>query len=146
MSASLICIFVSCHLVLFSTLPKYLHSFCGHKGCTLLFFWKYINLCCIWCIDGRCVLRLPRFHTAVSVSGRKLYVYIGWHEMGRWGIAILKIIPIGSIAGFLITGSKITLSKAFDSTSPCHKPRSMSNAWIAHGFWLTLWILWHYFN
>ena len=27
-------------LVLFSSLPKFLHSFCGHKGCTQLFFRK----------------------------------------------------------------------------------------------------------
>jgi hypothetical protein len=137
MSASLICVFISFQLVLFSTLPKYLHSFCVHKWCTLLFFWKYINLCYVWCIDSKCVLRLPCFHTAVSVSGRKLCVYIGWHEMGRWGVAILKIIPLWLIAAFLMTGNKITLSKAFDSsTLPCLKPCYMSNAWNAHGFWL----------
>jgi hypothetical protein len=39
--SNLICIFlVSCQLVVLATLPKYLHSFCGQKGCTLLFFWK----------------------------------------------------------------------------------------------------------
>jgi hypothetical protein len=108
--ANLICVsLVSGQLVLLSALPEYLHSFCGHKGCTPLFFWKYINLCYVWCTDGKRLLRSPHFCTAVSVSGRKLYVYMGWHETGRWGLAILKLIPLGSFAAFLITGSKITL-------------------------------------
>ena len=31
---------VSLQLVLLSTVPKYLHLFCGRKGCTWQFFWK----------------------------------------------------------------------------------------------------------
>jgi len=42
--SNLICIFlVSCQLVVLATLPKYLHSFCGQKGCTWLFFWKILT-------------------------------------------------------------------------------------------------------
>ena len=37
--ANLIRIFsVSCRLVLLSAIPKFLHSFCGHKECARLFF------------------------------------------------------------------------------------------------------------
>jgi len=44
---SLICIFlVSRQLILLSALPKFLHSFCGQKGCIRLSFWKfYLNWC-----------------------------------------------------------------------------------------------------
>ena len=39
--ASLICIIlVSRQLVLLSTLPEFLHTFCNQKGCTPLFLWK----------------------------------------------------------------------------------------------------------
>ena len=39
-------ILVSRQLVLLSTHPKFLHSFCHQKGCTQLFFWKFsLNWC-----------------------------------------------------------------------------------------------------
>jgi hypothetical protein len=48
--SNLIFIFVvSCQLVVLATLPKYLHSFCGQKGCYFTFLLKNFNLIDVDC-------------------------------------------------------------------------------------------------
>ena len=89
--ANLICIFVvSRQLVLLSTFPKFLHSFCGQNEWARLFFWK--KSC--WLMWTVFILFRVQISLPYNSGGAVHYIYFySWKILDQSWLKVLFRIP-----------------------------------------------------